>query len=142
MTTVTAELLADFRVDINNGTHTWRADEPADLGGDNTGPNPYDLLLGALAACTAITLSMYSTRKNINITSLSVSYSHDRVHHSDCEDCDKRHGAQVERVTSEIFIDGDFDEATRARLMEVATRCPVHKTLEKGLVFEETVYAG
>ncbi len=144
MAAITAELLSDFRVDITNGTHTWRADEPVDLVGDNTGPNPYDMLLGALAACTTITLSMYAQRKNIDVTSLSVEYSHDRVHAKDCDDCelDERHGSQVDRVTSRIFIDGDFDEDTRKRLMDIAQRCPVHKTLEKGLIFDETVFAG
>ena len=72
MASITAELLGDYRVDITNGTHTWRADEPLDLGGDDTGPNPYDLLLGSLAACTTITLSMYTKRKGIDMTSLSV----------------------------------------------------------------------
>lgn len=142
MASITAELQSDFRVDITNGTHTWRADEPIDLGGDNTGPNPYDMLLGSLAACTSITLSMYAQRKNINISSLSVEYSHDKIHAEDCEQCDDAHKGMVDRVTSRIFIDGDFDEDTRKRLMEIAQRCPVHKTLENGIVFDETVYAG
>jgi len=142
MASITAELLSDYRVDITNGTHTWRADEPVDLGGDNTGPNPYDLLLGSLAACTSITLSMYAKRKNIELSSLSVEYSYDKVHTDDCEQCDETHTGMVDRVTSRIFIDGDFDEATRKRLEDIAQRCPVHKTLEKGIVFAETVFVG
>ena len=142
MASITAELQSGFRVDITNGTHTWRADEPVELGGDNTGPNPYDMLLGALAACTAITLSMYAQRKNIEISSLSVEYSHEKVHAKDCEQCDDSRSGMVDRVTSRIFIDGDFDEAVRERLMEIAQRCPVHKTLENGIVFDEIVYAG
>ncbi len=142
MASITAELQSDYRVDITNGTHTWRADEPVDLGGDNTGPNPYDMLLGAVAACTSITLSMYAARKNIEITSLSVEYSHEKVHAEDCEQCDDSHSGMVDRVTSKIYIDGDFDEATRTRLIEIAQRCPVHKTLENGIVFDEIVYAG
>ena len=142
MASITAELQSNYRVDITNGTHTWRADEPTDFGGDNTGPNPYDLLLGALAACTTITLSSYAKRKDITISSLSVEYTHDRVHVDDCEQCDDSKSGMVDRVTSRIFIDGDFDEATRKRLMEIAQRCPVHKTLEKGVVFDEIVYAG
>jgi putative redox protein len=142
MTSITAELLSDYRVDISNGTHTWRADEPAELGGDNTGPNPYDLLLGALAACTSITLSMYAKRKEISISSLSVEYSYDKVHVDDCAQCDETHSGMIDRVTSRIFIDGDFDDETRRRLEEIAQRCPVHKTLEKGIVFDETVFAG
>ena len=142
MASITAELLSDYRVDITNGTHTWRADEPVALGGDNTGPNPYDMLLGALAACTTITLSMYTTRKGIDMTSLSVEYSYDKVHADDCEVCEEEHTGMIDRVTSRIFIDGDFDEATRQKLIDIAQRCPVHKTLEAGIVFDETVYAG
>ncbi len=142
MTTITAEHISDYRIDITNGTHVWRADEPADVGGDNTGPNPYDYLLGALAACTAITVTMYAKRKNIDIESLSVSYTHERVHADDCTQCDDSRSGMVDRVTSQIFIDGAFDNATRARLEQIAQRCPVHKTLEKGVVFDETVFAG
>ena len=142
MASITAELIGDYRVDITNGVHTWRADEPVELGGDNTGPNPYDLLLGSLAACTTITLSMYTARKGIEMTSLSVEYRHDRVHADDCAQCEDSHSGMIDRVTSQIFIDGDFDEATRKRLMDIAQRCPVHKTLEKGIVFDETVFAG
>lgn len=142
MASITAELKEKYQVDITNGTHTWRADEPASLGGDDTGPNPYDLLLGSLAACTTITVSMYAQRKNINMTSLSVEYSFDKVHADDCEQCEDDATGMIDRITSRIFIDGDFDEATRKRLIQIAQRCPVHKTLEAGIHFEETVYAG
>ncbi len=142
MASITAELKEKFQVEITNGTHTWRADEPASLGGDDTGPNPYDLLLGSLAACTTITVSMYAQRKNIPMTSLSVEYSFDKVHADDCEQCEDDATGMIDRITSRIFIDGDFDEATRNRLIQIAQRCPVHKTLEAGIHFEETVYAG
>ena len=142
MASITAELLSDFRVDITNGTHPWRADEPASLGGDNTGPNPYDLLLGAVASCTVITLSMYTKRKGIEMTSLSVEYSYDKIHANDCEACEDDAAGMVDHITSRIFIDGDFDEETRNRLIGIAQRCPVHKTLEAGIHFEETIFAG
>ena len=142
MATITAELKRNLRVDITNGEHVWRADEPVDLGGDNTGPNPYDLLLGSLAACTAITLAYYAKHKGITLSSVSAEYSFDRVHADDCEQCDDDRGGMVDRISSRIFIDGDFDEATRKRLQEVAVRCPVHKTLAAGVVFDETVFAG
>lgn len=142
MTSITAELVNGYQVEITNGTHTWQADEPVDLGGDDTGPNPYDLLLGSLAACTSITLSMYTKRKGIDMSSLSVEYSYDKVHADDCETCEDHHTGMIDRVTSRIFIDGNFDEDTRKRLIGIAQRCPVHKTLEKGIVFDETVWAG
>ena len=130
MTAITAELIGGYRVDITNGTHTWRADEPVDVGGDDTGPDPYALLLGSLAACTVITLSMYARRMGIEMTSLSVEYSHDRIHGDDCDHCDEKPAGMIDRVTSRIFIDGDFDDDARQQLMRVAGRCPVHKTLE------------
>ena len=142
MASITAELIGDYRVNITNGVHTWRADEPVDLGGDNTGPNPYDLLLGSLAACTSITLAMYTRRKGIAMTSLSVEYSYDRIHADDCGKCEDTDSGMIDHVTSRIFIDGEFDEDTRKRLIEIAQRCPVHKTLENGIVFDDTVYAG
>ena len=142
MTSITAELRENYQVEITNGTHTWRADEPVEMGGDDTGPNPYDLLLGALAACTTITLSFYAKRKNIDLQTVSAEYSYDRVHADDCEQCDDSHNGMIDRISSKIFIDGTFDESTRARLEEIAVRCPVHKTLAAGVVFDETVFAG
>ncbi|MGF1600376.1 MAG: OsmC family protein [Acidimicrobiales bacterium] len=142
MASIIAELVGNYRVDITNGRHTWRADEPAALGGDDTGPTPYDLLLGALASCTAITLALYADRKGITLGSVSVEYSHDRIHADDCETCDDDLVGMLERVTSRIFIDGDFDEATRSRLQEIAVRCPVHRTLASGVVFDETIFVG
>ena len=142
MTSITAELGDNFQVDITNGRQTWRADEPIDLGGDDTGPNPYDYLLGALASCTSITLALYAKRKKIELSSLSVEYSYDKVHVDDCAECDDSHVGMIDQVTARIFIDGNFDEAVRKRLQDIAVRCPVHKTLEKGIVFSETVFAG
>lgn len=142
MTSITAELRENYQVEITNGRHTWRADEPIDVGGDDTAPDPYDLLLGSLAACTAITLALYARRKNIALQTVSAEYSYDRVHADDCEQCDETHTGMIDRISSRIFIDGDFDEATRKRLQEVAVRCPVHKTLAAGVVFDETVFAG
>ena len=76
------------------------------------------------------------------LTSVSAEYSFDRVHADDCDECDDARSGMVDRVTSRIFIDGDFDEATRKRLQEIAVRCPVHKTLAAGIHFEESVFAG
>lgn len=142
MATITADLTEGFQVDITNGSHTWRADEPVDLGGTDTGPNPYELVLGALAACTCITLSMYAQRKGIGLTSVSAQFTYDKVHADDCGFCDDDDKGFIDTVSSEIFIEGDFDEEQRARLQEVAVRCPVHKTLERGIRFSEEIFAG
>ncbi len=142
MPTITADLTSGFEVEITNGSHKWRADEPLDLGGTDTGPNPYELLLGSLAACTAITLSMYAKRKEIALTSISAQYTYERVHAKDCEFCEEDDTGFIDTVSSQIFVEGDFDEQTRARLADVAKRCPVHKTLERGIRFSEEVFVG
>mgnify|MGYP001818696746 CR=1 FL=1 len=142
MATITADLTDGFQVQITSGAHTWTADEPADLGGTDTGPTPYDLMLGALAACTCITLSMYARRKSIALTSISAQFTYDKVHADDCSFCDADDQGFVDTVSSEIFIEGTFTDEERARLEDVAVRCPVHKTLERGIRFAEAVFVG
>ena len=79
MPTITADLTSGYRVEVTNGTHVWLADEPTDVGGTDTGPNPYELLLGSLAACTCITLSMYAARHEIDLTSISAQFTYERM---------------------------------------------------------------
>ncbi|MDG2114888.1 MAG: OsmC family protein, partial [Actinomycetota bacterium] len=122
--------------------HNWTADEPLELGGSDEGPNPYELLLGALASCTSITVAMYASRKEMQLDSISVRYEFDRVHSDDCDECDDDASGFIDRVSSEIFIEGEFTEAERQRLAEVAQRCPVHKTLDRSVHFEEDVIIG
>ena len=147
MTTITADLKVEpgqeFSVELQSGSHTWHADEPADLGGSDTGPNPYEILLSAVAACTCITLSMYCQRKGWKLHSVSARYEHDRIHARDCDDCEADAAGLVDRVRSQIFIEGEFDNEQRARLEEAARRCPVHKIMERGVSFTtEAVFAG
>lgn len=143
MATVTADLTTGFAVELRAGDHVWRADEPLSLGGTDTGPNPYELLLSAVASCTAITISMYCRRKGWPLHSVSARYEFDKVHAADCEDCDEPEGGFIDRVRSEIFIEGDFDDAARARLTQIAQKCPVHKTIDLGVTFTtETVFVG
>lgn len=142
MATITADLKTGYTVDITNGRHTWRADEPEHLGGDDTGPNPYELLMGALAACTCITVSMYAQRKGMALDSISVEYTYDRVHADDCAHCEDNATGFIDTVASQVFVEGSFTEEERTRLSEIATRCPVHKTLERGITFGEQVFVG
>ncbi len=142
MATITADLLEGYVVEIRNDRHCWRADEPLDLGGTDTGPTPYELLLGAVASCTLITLAMYTARKGMKVDAVSVRYTYHRVHADDCDTCPDDAMGYLDRVTSEIFIDGDFTDDERARLEQVAVRCPVHRTLERGVVFADTVVIG
>lgn len=140
MATITAELAEGYAVSLRSSSgHTWTADEPTEVGGTDTGPNPYELLLGALAACTSITVSMYAQRKGWDFEGIEVHYEHDRVHADDCRDCDERHQDHIDRVVSDITIHGDLDADQRERLAQVAARCPVHKTLERGLHLVDAV---
>ncbi len=133
MARITAELTAGTLVSISNGRHTWRADEPPEAKGTDIGPNPYELLLGSLAACTCITLSLYAQHKGIALKAVSAWFEYDKIHAKDCEDCEDPKQGFIDRVTSSIRIAGDFDDAQRKRLGEVAVRCPVHKTLANGI---------
>ena len=113
---------------VRAGRHVLLADEPIAAGGDDAGPGPYDYLLAALGACTSMTMRLYADRKGLAAERFSVRLSHRRVHAQDCADCETKEG-NIGEITRDITIEGDVPEATRARLMEIADKCPVHKTL-------------
>lgn len=117
-----------FRSDVSLSGHTLIADEPEDYGGTNMGPTPYDLLSGALATCTSMTIRMYADHKKLPVDSVTVSVSHDKIHAKDCEDCEQRDG-RIDRFERELRVDGDLTEEQLERITEIADRCPVHRTL-------------
>jgi uncharacterized OsmC-like protein len=133
MANITAKLNSGMVVKISNGRHDWTADEPLVSGGTDSGPNPYELLLGSLAACTCVTLSWYCQYKKIPFRSIVTNYEFARVHAEDCKDCDIPDKGFIEEITSNVHIEGDFDEAQQKRLAQIAERCPVHKTLARGV---------
>jgi uncharacterized OsmC-like protein len=140
MATITAELTEGYAVDLHTSSgHRWTADEPTSVGGTDTGPNPYELLLGSLAACTSITVSMYAQRKGWAFDGIEVRYEHDRVHVDDCADCEEHQRGYIDRIVSHVTIRGDLDETQRKRLAQVAANCPVHKTLGKGVHLVDNV---
>ncbi|NND43831.1 MAG: OsmC family protein [Xanthomonadales bacterium] len=118
-----------FLCSVNADGHLLIADEPSSHGGSDRGPTPYDFLAAALGTCTAMTLNMYARRKEWVLEQVDVAVSHDRVHAKDCEDCDSEDG-QVHLLRRRIGLRGELDEAQRSRLLEIADKCPVHKTLE------------
>lgn len=135
MTTITAELREGFAVELTSSAgHEWRADEPEDRGGGDTGPDPYELLLGALASCTSITIAMYCRRKGWDLDRVSATFAHGRVHAEDCKECEEEHRGYIDRIDSDITVVGDLDGDQQARVREAAQRCPVRKTLQKGMV--------
>ncbi len=117
-----------FTVAIRAGQHSWLGDEPASVGGDDLGPAPYDMLSAALGACTAMTLRMYARQKKWPLDKVSVSLKHSKVHAADCATCETKVG-KVDRIERSITLDGELDETQRQRLLEIAEKCPVHRTL-------------
>lgn len=126
--------------DIVIGDHVVRADEPVALGGADTGPTPHELLLGALGACTAITLRMYANLKKWPLERVSVRLRHERIHAEDCKSCETKEG-KIDRIERDIAIEGPLDDAQRARLLEIADKCPVHRTLMSEVLIETRLVA-
>ncbi|RMG47197.1 MAG: alpha/beta fold hydrolase [Acidobacteria bacterium] len=118
-----------YAQEIRAGRHVLRADEPERVGGGDTGPSPYDLLLAALGACTSMTLRMYAARKGWPLARVSVRLDHRRIHAEDCADCETEKG-RVDEIRRRIRLEGTLDAGQRRRLLEIADRCPVHRTLE------------
>ncbi len=142
MRRITAELTSGTVVHLADGRHEWRSDEPPETQGTDTGPNPYELLLSALAACTCITLALYCRHKGIRLDSVQAGYTHERIHAKHDEGSEEPKTRLIDHIGGEVVISGDFTEAQRKRLAEVATRCPVHKTLANGVVLNDTVSFG
>jgi len=117
-----------FAQAVAAGPHRLRGDEPPAVGGDDTGPTPYGLLLASLGTCTSMTLRMFADRKQIPLAGVRVRLRHEKIHARDCEACETASG-RIDRIEREIELEGDLDEATRQRLLEIADRCPVHRTL-------------
>lgn len=124
-----------FAQEIRAGRHTLHGDEPKSVGGDDDGPTPYGLLLAALGACTSMTLRMYADRKDWPLEKVAVRLRHEKVHASDCETCETREG-KVDRILREVEISGDLSDEQRARLLKIADRCPVHRTLTSEVAVE------
>lgn len=127
----------EFQQTIAAGPHRMLADEPLGVGGDDTGPTPYDLLLAGLGACTSMTMRMYARHKGWPLERATVTLRHEKIHARDCEACEQTQG-KVDRVEREIRIEGDLTEDQRARLMGIADRCPVHQTLRSDVQIVST----
>ncbi len=115
--------------------HTLVADESPPVGED-AGPNPYELLLAALGACTAMTLRLYADRKGWPLTAVEVHLRHDRIHATDCADCETRDGF-LDHIVKSITLHGALDGEQRQRLLEIAERCPVNRTLQREVVIDQ-----
>lgn len=124
-----------FQAMVSSGTHRMIADEPVDFGGLDSGPTPYGYLAAALGACSVMTMRMYADRKDLSVDRISMRVLHGKVHAADCEGCAeelKEREGKIDRFERLVTIEGDVDAETRVRLLEIAGKCPVHKTLELG----------
>jgi uncharacterized OsmC-like protein len=119
---------AGFAQEIYAGAHRLHADEPVSAGGTDTGPSPYDLLLAALGACTSMTVAMYARRKAWPLEEVTVHLRHSRIHAADCAECETKEG-MLDRIERDIHFAGPLTEEQRSKLLEIANKCPVHRTL-------------
>lgn len=135
---VVARTLSDgFRTAVRVGAHALVADEPVAVGGTDQGPTPYGLLSAALATCTSMTLKMYATRKQLDLRSATVRVTHDKIHAADCMDCETASG-KIDEFRREISFEGALNDAERQRLLEIADKCPVHRTLHSEVKIRTT----
>ena len=125
---VVVEGAQSLRQVINVSGHSIIADEPESVGGSNTGPTPYGLLLASLGACTSMTMRMYANLKKIPLEKVSVSLTHAKIYADDCEDCESK-STKVDEITRTISMSGNLSDEQRQKLLEIADKCPIHKTL-------------
>jgi uncharacterized OsmC-like protein len=117
-----------FKQEIIAGNHRLLADEPVSAGGSDVGPDPYDYLLAALGVCTSMTVGLYARRKNLPLEMIKVSLWHSRIYAKDCEECETKEG-MLDRIDVEVDLTGALSAEQRDKLMEIAAKCPVHRTL-------------
>jgi putative redox protein len=132
MSTVTVRTRHNYQQEIIAGDHYLLADEPVSAGGEDSAPNPYELLLGALGACTSITLQMYARRKGWPLEGVEVVLEHRKDYVRDCDDCVEK-TARIDVIDVHISLRGDLNADQQARLHNIAPRCPVSQTLSAGV---------
>ena len=137
MSTQTGSKMADvvvrgdagsFKQEVVAGKHRLLADEPESAGGNDAGPDPYVYLLTSLGACTSMTVGLYARRKNLPLQTIKISLWHSRIYAKDCEECEMKEG-MLDRIEAEVELTGPLSKEQHAKLMEIAGKCPVHRTL-------------
>lgn len=139
MGNVKVKYINNLQLGIIAGEHRLIADEPKEKGGDDLGPNPYEYLLAALGSCTAMTLLMYARRKNMSLESVEVELSFKREHKQDAVGVEDKKNF-MEKITREIHVKGNLSEEQKTRLLEIAQKCPVHKTITSRPEVQDTIF--
>ena len=119
---------------VTAGRHTFITDEPLEAGGEDAGPDPYTLILGALGSCVSMTVRLYARRKGWALDRVTVTLRQNRIHAQDCKECERSHEGYVHRIERSVVLEGDLTEDQRQRLQEIAHKCPIHKTLSSEIV--------
>lgn len=134
MSDVTVTSHANLQNEVRSGDHSFITDEPSEAGGDNAGPDPYTLLLGALGSCISMTTMLYARRKGWALERVTVRLRQQRIHAQDCEECERSEAGFVHRIERAISFEGDLSDEQRERLHEISHKCPVHRTLTSEIV--------
>jgi len=132
---------AGFAQIITAGSHQLSSDEPTHVGGSDTGPTPYDLLLAALGSCTSMTVAMYARRRGWPLEAVTVRLRHSKIHAADCEACETKEG-RLDHIERAVELIGPLSDDQRARLLDIANKCPVHRTLISEIYVESRLAPG
>ena len=138
MAKVQVKFLKNLQHEVSIGNTTLILDEPKDVGGDDRGPNPYETMLAALGACTSMTMIMYARRKGWDLQDVEIDLAHEHMYAEDCETCETKTG-RLDKITRDIRIKGNLSEDQRNKLLEIAEKCPVHRTLTHENVIEDHI---
>ena len=120
---------ANLQNEVRYGNHTFITDEPSEAGGEDAGPDPYTLLLGALGSCISMTTMLYARRKGWPLERVTVRLRQQRIHAKDCEECERTDDGFAHRIERAVSFEGNLSDEQRARLQEISHKCPIHKTL-------------
>ena len=138
MSEVVVSSQTNLRNEVRYGAgHTFITDEPIAAGGDDAGPDPYTLLLAALGSCISMTVHLYARRKQWPVESVTVRLRQNRIHSKDCQECLQTNEGYVHRIERSVSFTGPLSDEQRARLQEIAHKCPVHKTLTSEIVIRD-----
>ena len=139
MSEVVVTSQTNLRNEVRYGDgHSFITDEPIEAGGEDAGPDPYTLLLAALGSCISMTVMLYARRKQWPLERVSVRLRQNRVHVKDCKECSEKQEGYIHRIERSVTVTGQLSDEQRARLIEIAHKCPVHRTLTSPIVIAET----